>query len=103
VDCDVLRVCANCAQVGELRRETIKTLKGLESDDSPSARNPLQVAEKLKEQIEAFRAKMPLIACICNKGMRDRHWVQVSDILGYPFQVCVVYLLNYRPTDLLNY
>ena len=29
---------------------------------------------------------MPLISCICNKGMRDRHWAQVSDLLGYAFQ-----------------
>ena len=73
-------------EVGELRRETIKTLKGFESDESNNSREPLKVAEKLKEQIEAFRTKMPLIACICNKGMRERHWVKVSEFLGYPFQ-----------------
>ena len=72
--------------VGDLRRENIKTTKFFENDDSGNLRQPLKVAENLKDQIEEFRLKLPLIACICNKGMRERHWVQVSDLLGYSFQ-----------------
>jgi dynein heavy chain len=72
-------------EVGEIRRENIKDVKSFESDDSGNMRAPLKVAEKLKEQIEDFRQKMPLIGCICNKGMRERHWVGVSDLIGYQF------------------
>ena len=73
-------------EVGELRRETIKTVKGFENDESGQLRAPLRVAETLKDQIEDFRTKMPLIQCICNKGMRPRHWVNVSEFIGYSFQ-----------------
>ena len=29
---------------------------------------------------------MPLIATLFNPGMRERHWVQVSDIVGFPLR-----------------
>ena len=69
------------SDVGNLRRENIKNYKFFENDDSGSLRQPLKVAEVLKEEIEVFRAKLPLVACICNKGMRDRHWKDVSEII----------------------
>ena len=73
-------------QVGETRRENIKSVKYFENDDSGKLREPLKVAEKLKEKIETFREKLPLISCICNKGMRARHWVKISDVIGYQFE-----------------
>ena len=32
------------------------------------------------------QAKLPLISSLCNKGLRDRHWKAVSDVLGYRFK-----------------
>ena len=73
-------------EANNLRRENMKNVKFFENDDSGTLRGPLKVAETLKAEIESFREKMPLIACICNRGMRERHWVNVSAIIGYPFQ-----------------
>ena len=39
---------------------------------------PLRVAEQLKQQIDEFQEKLPLISALCNKGLRDRHWEQIS-------------------------
>jgi dynein heavy chain len=72
--------------VGEVRRENLKTYKLFENDDSGKMREPLKVAEVLRDRIDDFRAKLPLISCICNRGMRERHWVLVSDLIGYAFQ-----------------
>ena len=72
-------------EVGELRRENIKNVKYFENDDENKLRAPLKVAEKLRDEVEEFRVKMPLIACICNNGMRDRHWKDISGIIGYAF------------------
>eukprot|EP00965_Chrysotila_dentata_P121745 4024644-Pleurochrysis_carterae.AAC.1 len=52
-----------------------------EEEDLPA---PFRVAEQLKQQIADFQAKLPLVNVLCNKGMRERHWVQVSEILGTP-------------------
>ena len=50
--------------------------------DAAIDREDYAAAKLLKERIDDFRAKLPLISCICNKGMRDRHWKEVSGIIG---------------------
>jgi dynein heavy chain len=74
------------SEVGTLRRETIKSVKFFENDESGELKEPLKAAEKLKGEIEAFRVKLPLISCVCNKGMRERHWKDVSEIIGFEFK-----------------
>ena len=32
---------------------------------------------------KGFRDNVPLIATLCNPGIRDRHWKQMSDICGF--------------------
>lgn len=32
--------------------------------------------------MEAFRVHVPLVQILCNPGMRERHWKQVSKIVG---------------------
>ena len=65
-----------------IRRENIKNYKFFENDDSGALKAPLKVAEVLKEDIENFRKRMPLISCICNKGMRKRHWDVINGQVG---------------------
>lgn len=74
------------SDVGNLRREAIKSVKNFEADDTGELRAPLKVAEDLRANIEEFKEKLPLISCLCNKGMRGRHWEEVSGIIGYSFK-----------------
>jgi len=43
--------------------------------DQPGPRN---VTERLRNKIEKFRQHQPLLNVICNPGIRERHWQQVS-------------------------
>ena len=36
--------------------------------------------------MEEFKENLPLIQTLFNPGMRDRHWEQVSEIVGYPIK-----------------
>ena len=38
----------------------------------------------LREKIEEFKSKMPVIRTLGNPGFRDRHWENVSNIVGFP-------------------
>ena len=43
----------------------------------------LKIAEGVKYQIDQFRPKVPLLLALRKKGMRDRHWKQISDKVGF--------------------
>ncbi len=43
----------------------------------------LTVCNVVQEQMRDFKENLPLISVMCNKGMRPRHWVNMSDIVGY--------------------
>ncbi|KAJ3048328.1 Dynein heavy chain 7, axonemal, partial [Rhizophlyctis rosea] len=47
---------------------------------------PLEVAEITKEQLERFKVHLPLISTLCNPGLRERHWKDISRIVGFRFQ-----------------
>ncbi|CAB4069326.1 DNAH [Lepeophtheirus salmonis] len=47
--------------------------------DTPSAR---RIAETMRSKIEKFRAYLPVLHTLCNSGMRDRHWDQISAANG---------------------
>ena len=38
-----------------------------------------------KDRVEEFREYIPLVRTLFNPGMRDRHWLQVSTVVGFPF------------------
>ena len=37
----------------------------------------------MKSRVEEFREYVPLVCTLFNPGMRDRHWLQVSDVVGF--------------------
>ena len=39
---------------------------------------PKRIADSVKTKIDKFKAHLPLLQTICNPGIRDRHWDQVS-------------------------
>ena len=45
-----------------------------------------KMAVKLRGKVDEFKENLPLVSTLFNPGMRDRHWDQISDIIGYPFK-----------------
>lgn len=46
----------------------------------------MEIAQMTKEQIEKFKVHLPLVSIVCNPGMRDRHWKEISQVVGFRFQ-----------------
>jgi dynein heavy chain len=44
---------------------------------------PLAVAEEGKAKVVAFQAYLPLIAAVCNPGLRERHWQVLADVVHF--------------------
>ena len=38
----------------------------------------IKIAEKMKELLDEFRPKVPLMVSLKKPGMKDRHWEQIS-------------------------
>ncbi|KAI9203090.1 dynein heavy chain and region D6 of dynein motor-domain-containing protein [Polychytrium aggregatum] len=69
------------SEVSNMWRTIYKLCLGL--SDDPAA---LEIAEITKEQIERFKVNLPLITTLCNPGLRERHWKDISAIVGFRFQ-----------------
>jgi len=44
---------------------------------------PQAVAEQIKKELNGFKPHLPLLQVLCNKGMEDRHWETVREVLDY--------------------
>ncbi|EGD75848.1 dynein heavy chain 7 [Salpingoeca rosetta] len=44
---------------------------------------PRSIAANVKTSVDEFKDHMPLIQALCNPGLRDRHWDQISEIVGF--------------------
>ena len=38
---------------------------------------------QMKSRVEEFREHLPLVQTLFNPGMRDRHWLEVSEVVGF--------------------
>ncbi|CAG9863347.1 unnamed protein product [Phyllotreta striolata] len=45
------------------------------------------LATNVRERIETFKEHMPIIQTLGNPGMKERHWEQISEIVGFPIVV----------------
>lgn len=43
----------------------------------------LKIAQSVKEQIDEFKPKVPLMVSLRKKGLVDRHWKQISEKVGF--------------------
>ncbi|XP_070569551.1 dynein axonemal heavy chain 7-like isoform X2 [Ptychodera flava] len=68
-------------EVGNYWRSLYKLEKGF--SDVP---NPKKIALKVKGKVEEFKEHLPLVMAVCNPGLRDRHWDQMAEIVGYPLK-----------------
>ncbi|VVC95448.1 unnamed protein product [Leptidea sinapis] len=41
-----------------------------------------RIADMVRNKVEKFKVLLPVLSAICNKGMRDRHWAKISDLVG---------------------
>ncbi|KAK3717325.1 hypothetical protein QZH41_011557, partial [Actinostola sp. cb2023] len=48
--------------------------------DAPA---PRRVADSVKSKIDKFKVHLPLLQIICNPGIRDRHWTQMSEVVEF--------------------
>lgn len=65
--------------------ETIRTIYKLEKTfQEPNLRN---LAISVREKIEDFRDRMPIIFTLGNPGLKTRHWEQISEIIGVSIKV----------------
>ncbi|XP_047390171.1 dynein axonemal heavy chain 3 isoform X4 [Sciurus carolinensis] len=81
-------------EIGNMWRTTYKLIKTLV--DVPA---PRRLAENVKIKIEKFKQHIPILIIACNPGMKDRHWQQISEIVGYEIRptetTCLLNMLDY--------
>ncbi|XP_060261772.1 dynein axonemal heavy chain 3 isoform X3 [Ovis aries] len=65
-------------EIGNMWRTIYKLTKTLA--DMPA---PRRLAENVKIKIDKFKQHIPILTISCNPGMKDRHWQQISEIVGY--------------------
>ncbi|XP_050560802.1 dynein axonemal heavy chain 3 isoform X6 [Spodoptera frugiperda] len=41
-----------------------------------------RIADMVRNKVEKFKVLLPVLCAICNKGMRDRHWAKISELVG---------------------
>ncbi|XP_025062794.1 dynein heavy chain 3, axonemal [Alligator sinensis] len=43
---------------------------------------PKRLAENMKFKLDKFKQHLPVLSIACNRGMKERHWEQISEIVG---------------------
>lgn len=43
----------------------------------------MKIAENIKFQIDEFRPKVPLLLALRKGGLRERHWKQITERVGF--------------------
>ncbi|OWK63542.1 Dynein heavy chain 7, axonemal [Lonchura striata] len=85
------------AEIDEFYREMYKLLRLFQQKQKKAAMekkkpvrhkavtgNPtLTMCSSVLDQIKEFKENIPTVVVFCNPGMRERHWQQMSDIVGY--------------------
>eukprot|EP00736_Rhodelphis_marinus_P007919 Rmarinus@m.2764 len=65
---------------GSMYRLAYKLFKQFEAEE---VLGPLAVARHMKDGLFKFKNDIPILHVLCNKGLKDRHWDQMAQIVGY--------------------
>uniref|UniRef100_A0A0X3NP81 Dynein heavy chain 7, axonemal n=1 Tax=Schistocephalus solidus TaxID=70667 RepID=A0A0X3NP81_SCHSO len=66
------------ADVGNYYRTLFKLEKTFEQLPAPR-----KIASKVRTKVEEFKEHMPLVLTLFNPGLKERHWQQISEVVGY--------------------
>jgi dynein heavy chain len=55
----------------------------LEDSNPNNLPPPLKICALTIVQIKEFRTNIPIITCLCNPGIRPRHWNQMGTVIGF--------------------
>uniref|UniRef100_A0A8C3L813 Dynein axonemal heavy chain 3 n=1 Tax=Chrysolophus pictus TaxID=9089 RepID=A0A8C3L813_CHRPC len=64
-------------EIGNMWRTMYKLSKSF-----PDLAGPRRLAESTKYKLDKFKQHLPLLSLACNRGMKERHWEQISEIVG---------------------
>ena len=67
--------------VGKYKTNISKAFKSFEKAGNRAC---MDIAKSVKDSIIAFEPRVPIVISIRNPGMRDRHWEQISTLVGKP-------------------
>ncbi|KAJ7400487.1 hypothetical protein BTVI_105082 [Pitangus sulphuratus] len=64
-------------EVGNMWRIMYKLCKSF-----PDLPGPRRCAESMKYKLDKFKQHLPVLVIACNRGMKQRHWEKISEIVG---------------------
>ncbi|NWU12959.1 DYH3 protein, partial [Cephalopterus ornatus] len=64
-------------EVGNMWRIMYKLCKSF-----PDLPGPRRLAESMKYKLDKFKQHLPVLVIACNRGMKQRHWEKISEIVG---------------------
>ncbi|XP_074775748.1 dynein axonemal heavy chain 3 [Athene noctua] len=64
-------------EIGNMWRTMYKLSKSF-----PDLAGPRRLAETMKYKLDKFKQHLPVLSVACNRGMKERHWEQISGIVG---------------------
>lgn len=59
--------------------------------DNPGAK---RIAEMVRSKVEKFKQFLPVLQTVCNKGLQQRHWEKIGEIVGVPLVITEQSTLN---------
>ncbi|NXC38348.1 DYH3 protein, partial [Penelope pileata] len=64
-------------EIGNMWRTMYKLSKSF-----PDLPGPRRLAESTKYKLDKFKQHLPVLSIACNRGIKERHWEQISEIVG---------------------
>ncbi|XP_017770457.1 PREDICTED: dynein heavy chain 3, axonemal-like [Nicrophorus vespilloides] len=53
-----------------------------------------RISEMVRAKVEKFKHVLPVLQTVCNKGLQERHWSQISEIMGVQLVITEESTLN---------
>ena len=73
----------NAEKVDDEIQNMWRTLYKLAKTFGTDIIGPKKLADQCRQKIDRFKDHLPIIQCICNPGIKDRHWDSISEVVGF--------------------